>query len=145
MRPQPPDKICATCGRPFSWRRRWADDWDRVRYCSKACAGGPGPLDRRLEEAIVALLAGRPSTATCCPSEAARFVFAEPGGAEPGAASPAAGGAPPRWRREMERTRRAGRRLAHEGRVVWLQKGRPVDCTTARGPIRFGRGPAFDG
>ena len=36
----PPDKICETCGRPFSWRKKWAKDWDRVRYCSKACRAG---------------------------------------------------------------------------------------------------------
>ncbi|MDX7951208.1 DUF2256 domain-containing protein [Lichenihabitans sp. Uapishka_5] len=32
-----PTKICATCGRPFTWRKRWARDWDEVRYCSDAC------------------------------------------------------------------------------------------------------------
>ncbi|WP_232679022.1 DUF2256 domain-containing protein [Nocardioides sp. R-C-SC26] len=35
-----PEKICATCGRPFSWRRKWARDWDEVRYCSQACRAG---------------------------------------------------------------------------------------------------------
>lgn len=34
-----PQKICAACGRPFSWRRKWARDWDRVKYCSKRCGG----------------------------------------------------------------------------------------------------------
>ena len=29
-----PTKICATCGRPFAWRRKWARDWDEVKYCS---------------------------------------------------------------------------------------------------------------
>jgi hypothetical protein len=23
-----PQKPCATCGRPFSWRRKWARVWD---------------------------------------------------------------------------------------------------------------------
>ena len=32
-----PTKPCALCGRPFAWRRRWARDWDEVRYCSEAC------------------------------------------------------------------------------------------------------------
>ncbi|MFN3591991.1 MAG: DUF2256 domain-containing protein [Thermaurantiacus sp.] len=32
-----PQKICAHCGRPFAWRRKWARDWDEVRYCSDAC------------------------------------------------------------------------------------------------------------
>lgn len=32
-----PTKICATCGRPFTWRKKWARDWDQVQYCSDAC------------------------------------------------------------------------------------------------------------
>ena len=37
-----PQKICAACARPLAWRRKWARDWDAVRYCSKRCkAAGP--------------------------------------------------------------------------------------------------------
>ncbi|WP_339807070.1 DUF2256 domain-containing protein [uncultured Marinobacter sp.] len=25
------------CLRPFTWRRKWARDWDSVRYCSERC------------------------------------------------------------------------------------------------------------
>ncbi|MEJ5064647.1 MULTISPECIES: DUF2256 domain-containing protein [Erwinia] len=32
-----PVKICAVCGRPFSWRRKWANCWEEVRYCSERC------------------------------------------------------------------------------------------------------------
>jgi hypothetical protein len=32
-----PEKICEVCGRPFAWRRKWARDWDNVRYCSERC------------------------------------------------------------------------------------------------------------
>lgn len=32
-----PQKTCATCGRPFTWRKAWARDWDRVRHCSQRC------------------------------------------------------------------------------------------------------------
>jgi hypothetical protein len=35
-----PDKICARCGRPFSWRKKWARDWEQVRYCSDKCRMG---------------------------------------------------------------------------------------------------------
>ncbi|MCR9130562.1 MAG: DUF2256 domain-containing protein [Alphaproteobacteria bacterium] len=34
-----PEKTCAACGRPFSWRKKWARDWEQVKYCSKRCAG----------------------------------------------------------------------------------------------------------
>jgi hypothetical protein len=32
-----PQKICLTCNRPFSWRKKWARDWDNLRYCSERC------------------------------------------------------------------------------------------------------------
>lgn len=32
-----PQKTCAVCGRPFTWRKKWARHWDEVRYCSDAC------------------------------------------------------------------------------------------------------------
>ena len=32
-----PTKLCTTCGRPFTWRKKWARDWEQVRYCSDAC------------------------------------------------------------------------------------------------------------
>ncbi len=35
-----PQKTCATCGRPFAWRRKWAKVWDEVRYCSERCRAG---------------------------------------------------------------------------------------------------------
>lgn len=35
-----PAKICRHCGRPFAWRKKWARDWEHVRYCSDACRKG---------------------------------------------------------------------------------------------------------
>ncbi|WP_170314060.1 DUF2256 domain-containing protein [Lichenihabitans psoromatis] len=32
-----PEKICATCGRPFAWRKAWAAVWSEVKYCSDRC------------------------------------------------------------------------------------------------------------
>ncbi len=123
-RPEP--KTCASCGRRIEWRRKWADDWDEVRYCSRACRGSrPGPVDRRLEEAIVELLSARSGSATICPSEAARAVDLDG------------------WRALMERSRSAARRLVAEERIVITKRGRVVDPSTAKGPIRLARGPSF--
>ncbi|MBG6286675.1 MULTISPECIES: DUF2256 domain-containing protein [Pseudomonas] len=36
-----PQKICAVCSRPFTWRRRWARCWDEVLYCSERCRRSP--------------------------------------------------------------------------------------------------------
>lgn len=32
-----PQKFCAACGLPFAWRKKWARDWDQVRFCSDRC------------------------------------------------------------------------------------------------------------
>lgn len=34
-----PQKICATCGRPFAWRKKWERVWGEVRFCSDRCRG----------------------------------------------------------------------------------------------------------
>ena len=114
-------KRCATCGRDIQWRRKWARDWDNVRYCSKACRGGPGAQGQALEAAILALLDERGAGKTICPSEAARRVDAA------------------RMQELMEPTRRAARRLEARGLLDFTQKGRVVDPSTARGPVRLRR------
>jgi hypothetical protein len=105
----------------MTWRKKWARNWEQLRYCSDACRRDrPQPFDEALETAIVDLLQTRGVDKTICPSEAARAVFPEE-----------------RWRDEMERARRAARRLVDRGIVEITQKGRPVDPSTARGPIRL--------
>jgi hypothetical protein len=37
-KPNLPQKICAACKRPFSWRKKWEKNWEEVKYCSKKCA-----------------------------------------------------------------------------------------------------------
>ena len=46
-----PSKICITCGRPFTWRKKWERAWDEIKYCSGRCrrgkdaaAAGPAPI-----------------------------------------------------------------------------------------------------
>ncbi|WP_081536140.1 DUF2256 domain-containing protein [Rhodovulum sp. P5] len=35
-----PSKVCGACGRPFAWRKKWAKNWESVRYCSDRCRRG---------------------------------------------------------------------------------------------------------
>lgn len=116
-----PSKICVSCGRSFSWRKKWERDWDQVKFCSKACrrGGEPAGRDRDLERAILGLLGERRGGATICPSEAARRM------------------APEDWRPLLEPVRRAARRLVADGRLEILQGGRVADPDTARGAIRL--------
>lgn len=116
----PHHKTCQMCGRRITWRKKWERDWEAVRYCSEACRRTRRrPEDGALEQAILELLERRPLDTTICPSEAARAVF------------------PRTWRQEIEATRRAARRLTAAGHVVIVQAGRPVDPSTAKGPIRI--------
>jgi hypothetical protein len=32
-----PTKLCAHCGLPFAWRKKWERDWDNVKFCSDRC------------------------------------------------------------------------------------------------------------
>ncbi|MFN2260655.1 MAG: DUF2256 domain-containing protein [Psychroflexus sp.] len=36
-KPNLPEKICATCGKPFTWRKKWKLNWEHVKYCSEKC------------------------------------------------------------------------------------------------------------
>lgn len=46
-----PRKTCPVCERPFTWRKKWARDWENVRYCSDRCRrGAPGRGGREPEK-----------------------------------------------------------------------------------------------
>lgn len=79
-----------------------------------------------MEAAIRDLLATRAATATICPSAAARRVATERGSAEQEA-----------LRSLMEPARMAARRLVDQGEVEIVQRGRVVDPSTAKGPLRI--------
>jgi hypothetical protein len=32
-----PQKMCAVCQRPFTWRKKWEKNWEAVTYCSERC------------------------------------------------------------------------------------------------------------
>lgn len=115
------EKFCATCGRRMTPRRRWRDSWPAVRYCTVRCRRRLTATDYALEEAIVALLGESLGRKMLCPSQAARRAGGE------------------RWRTLMERAREAARRLAVAGVLEFVQRGQPVDPSTARGPVRLRR------
>ena len=119
----PPDsKPCLACGRTITWRKKWARDWDEVRYCSDACRRRKvTAIDRQLEDAIRTKLRQRAAAATICPSEVARDLGGED------------------WRDLMEPARAAARRMVAGGEVEITQGGRVVDPSTAKGPIRIRR------
>lgn len=126
-----PDKTCASCGRSFAWRKKWARDWDEVRFCSDACRSRvTDPRAAALEAAILTLLAARGRDKTICPSEAAKLVGSAATDIAPAQAEQG-------WQSLMEPARAAARRLVASGRIVITQQGHVVDPSTAKGPIRL--------
>jgi hypothetical protein len=116
-----PTKTCAVCGRTITWRKKWARNWDEVKYCSDSCrrrAKGASTTDAYLDEALARLLDERGENKTVCPSEVARAVGGE------------------QWRDLMEPARAAARRAVGRGDAEITQAGRVVDPSTAKGPIR---------
>ncbi|NJS39850.1 MAG: DUF2256 domain-containing protein [Rhodobacteraceae bacterium] len=44
-----PEKTCVTCGKPFTWRKKWEKVWDEVKYCSDRCRADAkrGPISSK--------------------------------------------------------------------------------------------------
>lgn len=82
-------------------------------------AAGTAPSKLRIERTIRALVKDR-SPATVCPSEVARALHAND------------------WRSLMGRVREVAGAMAQRGELVITQRGKAVDVTTARGPVRLG-------
>ena len=110
----------------MEFRKRWANNWESVKYCSKACrTHRVQAIDIKLESAIVDLLQQQPVQGSICPSEAAQTV---------------AGKA---WQPLIESSRMAARRLVHRGVVEITQQNKKIDISTAKGLIRIRRGAHF--
>lgn len=106
-----PEKTCRRCGRTFSWRKKWALNWDEVVYCSDACRRKKlrGSDDHR-ERRIVRALSKTNGLAL-----ALEDIVRSP--------------------EELEPLRQAARRLAINGRIRIVQSGKTVEPRTIRGPI----------
>lgn len=42
-----PEKTCLTCGKPFTWRKKWERVWDEVKYCSDRCRTHRPPISSK--------------------------------------------------------------------------------------------------
>ncbi|MFI5908377.1 DUF3253 domain-containing protein [Dactylosporangium sp. NPDC051541] len=108
-------------------------DADRIHDAEVALGTGgtpwpdatPAARQARLAAAMRALLHHRRPQSTICPSDAARV---------------AAG---PSWRDAMDTARAVAADLSRRGIITVRQHGADVDITTATGPIRLARGPAW--
>lgn len=81
------------------------------------------PLNARIEETIMALVAARGAGKSICPSEVARAL--RPGPQQDG------------WQSLLTPVRQAAIRLSTAGHIEILRKGRPVPPEEVRGVIRL--------
>ncbi len=112
----PETKICESCGREIEYRKKWARDWENVKFCSDECRRNKNRHDYR--PAIMQLLRERQRGKTICPSE----VLSAPEKTDTVM---------------MEHVRRSARLLAAEDLIEITQKGKAVDPLNFRGPIRL--------
>lgn len=75
--------------------------------------------DASLTDTIMRFARERGLTASFCPSEPARAFFGDA------------------WRVHMTVVREAAAKLADEGRIEVLQRGKPADIRVAKGPVRL--------
>jgi hypothetical protein len=109
-------KVCERCGRTMEYRKKWARNWDQVKYCSERCRRNK--VSDNFEEQILDLLKARGRGKTICPSEILPFENKQ---------NP----------EQMERVRQAARRFADQGKIEITQKNQVVDPREFRGPIRL--------
>ncbi len=76
-----------------------------------------------LEATLLDLLRARGPEKSACPTEVARAFTTDPD--------------PDAWRRHLSAVRRVAVRLARDGRIEILRKGKPVAPDEARGVIRL--------
>ncbi len=114
--PKFPAKVCATCGRSFAWRKKWARHWAEVVHCSDRCRSSrTRDHSVELEARILARLARSPRGASISLSD---VLSAEE---QPRLAAAEA----------------AARRLAHAATIDLVDGGVVVAPDHARGPFRL--------
>jgi hypothetical protein len=120
MNSQKLSKICASCGRPMTWRKSWEKNWETIRYCSESCRRQK--LDKNftdVRDTILLMASERGAEKSICPSEVARKLF------------------PDNWETHMEEVRRVARQLHHQGDIEITQKGMVIRDLNVKGPIRI--------
>lgn len=109
-------KTCQSCGRDFSFRKKWEKNWDQVKFCSDECRKNKTKFDYSLP--LLTLLRSRSLDSSICPSEILEKNQKKD-------------------KELMEHVRRSARRLAHEGKIEITQSGKVVDPSNFKGPIRL--------
>ena len=106
---QEPDKICASCGRLITYRKKWEKNWAEIKYCSDECRRNKNRFDFR--DKILELLK------TKAVIDQSDVVGDD--------------------KVMLEHVRRSARLLAHDKKIELLQNGKVVDPTAFKGPVQM--------
>lgn len=109
-------KTCVVCGREIEPRKKWAKNWDEIKYCSDKCR--KNKKTTQYDSQILEFLKKRGAGKTICPSE----VLPDDQKTD---------------KTIMESVRASARLLVSQGKIVITQNGQVVDPSTAKGPIRL--------
>ncbi|MEM6884672.1 MAG: DUF2256 and DUF3253 domain-containing protein [Verrucomicrobiota bacterium] len=117
-------KPCLHCGLSFSWRKKWEDCWDEVKYCSERCRrASKARMAGQAEQAILDLLKQGNPGAPLNPDEAARQLEPDQSGRN--------------WQHAVWEVMNAARRMALEDKIVITRKGKPIHPDEVRGVVRL--------
>ncbi len=109
-------KICESCGREITPRKKWLKNWDQIKYCSDECRKNKNKFD--FKNKILELLQLRGASKSICPSEVLE----------------------PQFKSDsvmMEHVRRSARLLADQNLILITQGNKTVDPKFFKGAIRL--------
>lgn len=115
-----PSKTCHSCGRTFAYRKSLKNNWEEVKYCSKACRKRKvSEIDKRIEEKILEMLEDQLHHSSISTSEIAKTIDTKSD------------------RSLFEPIKRAARRLESNNFVIITQDGKRVDSSKAKGHLQI--------
>jgi len=117
-------KVCLHCGRSFSWRKKWEQCWDEVKFCSAGCRkAAVSKLAVQAEQVILELLHADTQSTPLNPDTVAHHL-------EPDQTSR-------RWQQVVREVMHAARRLSRQNQIQITRKGKPVAPDEVRGVVRL--------
>ena len=113
------DKHCVTCGRAFTWRKKWARDWSAIKHCSRKCRSiRLDEVDDTIERQILQCMVLTKRLESSTFIDACRDQLGD---------------------LPTERIKAAARRLANHGHVTWYKDGRRQDPSKCTGRFELRR------
>lgn len=109
------EKICQSCGRPFSNRKKWEGRFNEIKYCSKTCSSRRVP--KKYKDLIIAYLVSQKRGSVV---DLEVIIDQQE----------------PDNKKKLEEARCACRLLADEDKITILQNNKKASQHSFKGPIQ---------